>query len=81
MRDLIILTAYINVPENKFKEVSSMFSNMGENLPRDIKEKYYIVAFVFKTQAENRMECIFPKEPDTEVLSKINELIDLQNKS
>lgn len=77
-RELIILSIHLNCPANKLNEARSTISM--SNMPDDIKEKYHVAAFVFQTQGESRVECIFPKEPDEEVLSKINKLIDLQNK-
>jgi hypothetical protein len=50
-------------------------------LPDDMREKYFITSIIMNTTGESRVECIFPKDPDHAVMSKINEIIDEQNKT
>lgn len=82
---MIILALYVNLgPHPKARHIDEVRQKMAEfapNLPEDIKERYFVTSFVFPTEEDTRLECVFPKKPDANVMAKINELIDEQNKT
>lgn len=84
-RELIILSLYFNLgPYPKARHLDEVRQKMAEfwpGLPQDIKDRYQIVTFTFPTEGETRLECVFPKEPDANVMAKINELVEEQNKT
>jgi len=84
-RELIILTTYLNPGENPIAkymdEAKRSIDKFCEKMPPDIKDKYHIVMLCIPTKKETHVKCVFPKKPDKNVMSKIEKLIDEQNKT
>lgn len=86
-KQLIIIVCYVNfVDYNDRHLVAQRFAALKKNaeklmpsLPDDMRERYFISVFFMATGGENRIECIFPKDPDADVMAKIDELINKQN--
>ena len=62
------------MPRRHFSDfVNNVCEKFGE-WPDEIKDKYFYNAFYFRSDGEARMECIFPKEHDENVVSILSEL-------
>lgn len=87
-KQLILIVCYINFKDyDKPELVAARFADIKRNVHKlhmelddEMKEKYQIITYFMPVESENRIECIFPKEPDLEIKEKINELIYSQHK-
>lgn len=81
-RDLIIIVFYAGggsrISHDRLHEVNVALNGGLQKMPDDIKDKYHVVGFVIPTDGENRMECVFPKDPDANTTEVLNQIIDTQ---
>ena len=81
-RELIILVIYVGdrLPWARVAELQANLKKSFFEMPDDVLKKYTIKIIMMVHDGPNKVECVFPKEPDPDVMAKLDEIITNQEK-